>query len=250
MSKTKLLEEFLMGFWGYGKLEAPIWFIGMEEGGEATDASLSKTLERWEAQNKRPTLDIAAEHAEIDFKFFTGENPPLQPTWKKLIRAALSAFNEEGYSPKLDEMREYQRDIMGRLSGDRTDNAMCLLELLPLRSPTADKWNYDQIPTASELSYLKSRDTYVEEVMPKRILKLSDLIATHKPKAVVFYGKKYSAHYKAIVGNEAMWTESEFLKSSNGNTYFYICEHPTARGATNELFHEMGVDIGKHLRLL
>ncbi len=53
------LEEFMMHFAGYGNLAAPIWFIGMEEGGGADVAELQRRVDAWRTRGSRTLEDLA-----------------------------------------------------------------------------------------------------------------------------------------------------------------------------------------------
>ncbi|MBC8136283.1 MAG: hypothetical protein H8F28_10385 [Fibrella sp.] len=38
-------QEFCNGFLGYGNLSAPLWFIGMEEGGGKSESEIAARLD-------------------------------------------------------------------------------------------------------------------------------------------------------------------------------------------------------------
>lgn len=48
-----LLEEWMAGFYGYGRFEAPYWFIGPGEGGCKSSDDVAIRLTAWRARGKR-----------------------------------------------------------------------------------------------------------------------------------------------------------------------------------------------------
>lgn len=97
---------------------------------------------------------------------FEGEKPPLQTTWKQLIRIVLSMRDEPTTA---STVRAYQRDVFARIEGHE-----CLLELLPLPSPNVGEWRYGE---CFDLPWLCDRETYREHVLDHRVKRLQQLIA-------------------------------------------------------------------------
>lgn len=92
---SKLLATFTTTFFGYGNLAADWWFVGMEEGGGHSDDEISARLAAWRELGATPTVDIVdfGRRAGIDehLQWFEGDRPPLQSTWRQLIRMILGA---------------------------------------------------------------------------------------------------------------------------------------------------------------
>jgi hypothetical protein len=118
-------------FYGYGNYRGQYWFIGMEEGGGDSFDEISKRLTVWDRRGRYELEDVADYHIELGIDWPFAEKPKLQSTWAKLIRVLLSI---EGRSPTTDEVRLYQQRLWARSTGK-----VCLLELLPLPSPSTNQ---------------------------------------------------------------------------------------------------------------
>lgn len=124
----QLLHTFMHGFYGYGNYQADYWFVGMEEGGGDTVQEINQRLTVWDQRGRREVEDVAEYHLALGIIHPFVEKAKLQPTWAKLIRVLLSI---EGLSPTKEEVRRYQQQQWARSNGN-----VCLLELLPLPSPS------------------------------------------------------------------------------------------------------------------
>ncbi|WP_066376885.1 hypothetical protein [Anabaena sp. CA = ATCC 33047] len=228
-----LFRERIEKFYGYGNYQGKCWFIGMEEaGGDCRDINLR--IKIWEDRGKKEIDDVAEYH--IDMGWAAGFKPgaAIQPTWKGLIRILLSAEGRENIT--VEDVRKYQISELGR-----KDKDTCLLELLPLPSPSLNDWIYGK---HSKLPFLSDRQTYENYCLEKRIKDISQKIIKHQPKVVVFYGKLYEYSWrkitKIITDIEFLQTSEGFLIARNSPTVFVIAKHPVAFGATNEYFHNIG----------
>lgn len=236
MLSNALLTDFASNFFGYGNLTAPIWFVGMEEGGGNSEAEIAARLEQWVAHDHAPVVDIRSFGAHPGLadhqRWFAGEKPPLQPTWSKLIRLQLARL---GRPSMIDDVRAYQRDELGAASGGD-----CLLELLPLPSPGISDWHYSEW---SDLDWLTSRETYRAELLPQRIERLRALFTEHEPKVVVFYGMSYLEHWSEIAGSAFPDDYRYAPRLTAGATTFMVVPHPAAFGAKNALYARFGGDL-------
>jgi hypothetical protein len=173
-----VLESYIQRFYGHGRYEAKYWFIGMEFGGGISPAEIVRTIQGWLDRGAPELEDLVSPERPAQGSHWFEGRVPLQPTWAKLIRVALSA---EGAPPSREQVRAYQRDKLGRIGG-----LDCILELLPLPSPGLNKWLF--YPDYSGLPYLSNRATYTSHVAPERAEHLRQRISEHCPGAVVFYG--------------------------------------------------------------
>lgn len=229
----ELLTDFASGFFGYGNLSAPIWFIGMEEGGGNTAAEVAARLDAWVAHDRAPVVDVVSystsagldEHAH----WFTGQRPPLQSTWRQLIRVQLGRLGE---SCDAESVRCYQRDNFARSGGEE-----CLLELLPLPSPSIAHWHYSEW---SRLAWLQSRDAYRAQLIPARIEKLQALMEHHRPLSVVFYGLGYLDEWSRICRADFDSGGEGWRETRTGETTCVAIPHPAARGWRNDDFTRLG----------
>jgi hypothetical protein len=231
-----LLDEFAHNFYGYGNYNGRYWFIGMEEGGGDSFAEVSQRLHTWADRGKRELEDVAEYHAAIGMTYLFGERPTLQRTWAKLIRILLS---QDGAVPTTEQVREYQRTALGRPEGDT-----CLVELLPLPSPSTSHWLY---AVHSQLAYLASRELYKQAFLAPRMAHLKRRIDECKPSAVIFYSLVYRNYWREIARGDFS-LESDGIYTSRGeSSLFVMTRHPAAKGVTSEYFHHVGRLISTHV---
>ena len=221
------LTSFMERFFGYGNLSAEIWFVGMEEGGGDSLAEIVRRLEIWDELEKPTVADLFQFHDRLGkLQYFSGAKPKLQATWKMLARYALSS---EGAATDTQSVRSFQAQRLGR-----EDSNTCLLELLPLPSPSTSHWMYSELTNMREL---KTRSHYRKVMIPRRIKQIRELIDRNKPKVVVFYGKTYTAHWMEIAGGSCHWhaIDGGLASESNGVSY-EIRPHPAAFGVRKQHF--------------
>lgn len=229
----ELLHDFMYGFYGYGNYGGDYWFVGMEEGGGNSFENICQRLQDWNRRGRLELEDIVKYHAEIAADRYFGSHPKLQPTWNRLIRIELSAKGQETHT---ENVRLYQKEHLGRHTSSN-----CLVELLPLPSPSIGHWLYAQ---HSQLPQLASREAYANYCAPRRAQHLRDRLGEYKPKAVVFYSVNpaYLYWWKLIAGVD--FTQVAALDrlyiAKNESTVFAIVRHPVAKGVRNEYFHQVG----------
>jgi hypothetical protein len=228
-----MLEAFINSFYGYGNYQAPYWFIGMEEAGGVTEQQIARQLEIWNTWGRGELLDVVEYARAMGITNWYGDKPALQRTWRNLIRVFLTA---KGQIADNEVMRQYQKTVWGTKNGET-----CLLELLPLPSPSIGHWIYGQIST---LPYLATREDYRQYVADSRVSHLQDRVVRYQPKAVVFYGVGYCSYWKKIAKVEpwAYSSKGVYYAASNP-TLFIITEHPTR--STNEHFNNIGKFIAE-----
>lgn len=237
MIDQELITDFASSFYGYGNLDAALWFIGMEEGGGATLENVQSRLTVWDRCGRPSVTDVAEMHFAIGEARLFQPGAPTQPTWRGLIRLTLAAQN---LPSSIEDIRAYQISRFARSDGD-----VASLELLPLPSPSLKTWNY---PRWCSLPSLATRDTYIEDFLPLRVKKLKSLIASKKPKFVVFYGASYHSYWEEI--SQVKLTGEAFPKTGiNGATRFFVMPHPSARarnggkGNVSDIFQTTGGSI-------
>jgi hypothetical protein len=155
----------------------------------------------------------------------------LQATWRGLIRLILGA---EGRPTDADTARVYQGTELGRPTSNN-----CVLELLPLPSRSIGDWIYAE---HSALPVLRDRQTYLEELAPKRVSHLKARIREHKPRAVIFYSRNYRPWWEQIAGTTFDAAVPPGLQAIvTSDTVFVMTMHPAYRGVTTDYF----VNVGK-----
>ncbi|HEX9990192.1 MAG TPA: hypothetical protein VGE45_17170 [Chloroflexia bacterium] len=239
MFDDDLLQSYIDTFYGYGDYRGRYWFVGMEEGGGTSFEGINKRLDAWEVRGKNELEDLAGYHSHLGITKYLGDPPQFQPTWDKLIRILLSI---NGDTPTSQAVKSFQQKQLGRWGANH-----CLIELLPLPSPSMGKWLYGE---HSELPFLKTRQTYGEHLAEPRALHIKARIEEHKPAAVFFYGFGYHMWWKLIAGVQFSPTTigtKVCHTASNGQTLFVIATHPVTRGITNEYFHQIGREVAAKL---
>jgi hypothetical protein len=231
-----LLHDFARTFYGYGRWNAPIWFVGMEEGGGNSVQVIQRRLDDWAARGREELQDLPDTGKAMGDTCWFIERPKLQRTWSILIRIAMVI---DGREPTTAAIREYQKCHLGRHDGEN-----CLVELLPLPSPSTQHWFY---AAASLLPYLESRQKYCDELIPTRIAHLRQRLDTHKPRAVIFYGTAYSPHWQQIA-NVDFESRVGTGYGYSEHTVFAITRHPAAKGVTTAYFQQVGKQIGEMVR--
>jgi hypothetical protein len=61
-----LLSDYMDSFLGYGNIQGPYWFVGMEEGGGKTCAEIAQRITQWENRGKQPLEDLFEYHLGIN----------------------------------------------------------------------------------------------------------------------------------------------------------------------------------------
>ncbi|MEH1766977.1 hypothetical protein [Nostoc sp.] len=225
----EFLEKRVDTFYGYGNYKGNYWFIGMGEAGGEDFQDIEKRINIWSNRGKCEIDDVAEYHIDMGT---WDEN--IQPTWNKLIRILLSAKGTVNIH--IEDVLKYQINELAR-----KDKETCLLELLPLPSPSLKHWIYGE---HSQLTFLSNKDTYKKYCLEKRINHISQRIKEHQPKAVVFYGIGFKDYWRRITEKitdiEFSPTSEGFLICQNTQTVFVIAKHPVAFGVTKQYFHDIG----------
>jgi hypothetical protein len=211
------LYDMALNRYGYGRWEAPYWFIGMEEGMDSAEKDLKCREKAWRDLGSRELDDCRDFHNSL-FSSIEKKNrlhrkvrPALQPTWNQLIRALMIFL---GGLALEEDRREYQRDNWGSLHGDS-----CVIELSGL--------------AARNLKELSDRKSYRD----KRINFIRKGIRDHNPKFVIVYGTSDREPWEKISKGAVLIEEAkiiddvgrtfaEFKKTER--TILALTQHPTA----------------------
>jgi hypothetical protein len=157
------IREMARGCYGYGRWEAPYWFIGPEQGQARDENNELKTrCEAWRRLGGGELSDCREFCDLINEKRWHRETPKLQKTWKSLM-LLLMAFLEKPADN--ESLKTYQRELWGRLNGET-----CVIELSGLPANSFD------VP--------RERELFRQE----RISVMCKKMRTYKPVLVVIYG--------------------------------------------------------------
>lgn len=227
-----LLQTYIDTFFGYGNA-GDWWLVGMEEGGGNTIQEVETRLALWDSRGHKELEDVSIFSSFPALaKWFT-PRPPLQVTWRGLIRLILAA---EARSTDTESARAYQGTALGR-----TDGNNCLLELLPLPFQSVGHWiDGDH----SSLPELRDRESYVRTVAPARVRHIRERIRQHRPRALVFYSRAYQTWWEQIADasfGPPVEPGVHIIRSEG--TLFVVTMHPTYRGVTSEYFVRAGSSV-------
>lgn len=228
MLDTDRLQSFMHTFYGYGTWKAPLWFVGMEEGGGAGLNEIASRLAAWDGSE---LMDIRDFHRGLQGIDWFRERPPLQSTWSKLIRVALCAEAQECTT---EAVRRYQRDELAGGNG-RT----AVIELLPLPSRSVRDWIYGDL----DVPELANRSDYSEQLKDERIETIRSRIDEHHPAAIVFYGLTCQPEWQKIAESRFVFSDAGYGVAQRGPTRLFLARHPVAPGACNEEFCAIGRDL-------
>jgi len=217
---TDMIEAYSKKFFGYGRWDAPVWFVGLEEAGSGTSTELQTRLAAWDEHGQRELENAPTFYTACGQHRWHGPNATLQPTWRQLLRLLLSARGEPVGEAAL---LEQQQLTFGASSGD-----VCLTELSPLPAPSHRQWPYADNLNLPE--WVHSREQFMKTVSAGRIAALREKIVTHHPRAVVFYFWKPRHSAEAVAGGQFRSIIPEQLLGfeRNGTAYF-ITGHPAGR---------------------
>lgn len=228
-----LLQQFMSTFYGSGNYSGEYWFVGMEEGGGNDLDQVKKRLNAWVELGQTELVDIYEFHHKIDYPQYFRDPVKLQRTWMQQARIVLASKGLPSFTP---DIRAYQRDFLGRI-----DSGTCLLELLPLPSPSTNEWNY---PLWSKLPFLKDRSTYRDYCVPWRAAHISTRIKEHNPRFVVFLGQGYCKYWQTIADRN-FTDDGGFWSANLRGTTYVITKHPAAQGVTNAYFEKIGIFLSQ-----
>jgi hypothetical protein len=169
-------------FVGYGNRNAPIVFIGMEEG-LSNPRNLNDHLEA--RARFRPTMDLKSAHDGISGteRFFDARDPRCQRTWRPMSDLML---RREGTVPSREDRNFYQANRLGRSRGDTL-----LMELLPYPHVRSTHWVYR--------NRYRTRDEYESNILPERLKLLRAELSSRQRDLVICYGKRKWRHFKTLM---------------------------------------------------
>jgi hypothetical protein len=136
-------------------------------------------------------------------------------------------------------VRNYQTRHLASSTGET-----CLLELLPLPSPSTDRWIYAE---HSRLPLLKDRRSYLQALLPRRIVHLRSMISERRPRFVVLVGLSYLDHWTQIVGTDLPIRPEQPVSLSHLGTTAVAIRHPNSVGVGNGYFEDVGRALTRQL---
>lgn len=201
-------------FFGYGRWDAPYWFVGPEAGMSKDGIdTLSARYSSWKQLGCAEVVDCKKHHLGFGFTKWHQEHPPTQPTWRQLIRLLLTY---KGLPADTEAIREYQRTQWGSETGESG-----VIELSGLAAPN--------------MSEQRDRATF----LARRIERIRQKVREHHPVFVLMYGESHRAEWERIANSRF---DSHGL-CWMGGTVLVIAPHPVTRGLISEYWASLGRDL-------
>jgi hypothetical protein len=193
-------------WYGYGRWDAPYWFIGPEPGMASSTNNLKERCQAWIDLGRGELIDCKRHHLLFGEKDWHREAPPpkLQATWKQLIRLLLAT--RIGREPNVEGIRSYQQKHWG-MKNEET----CVIELCSL--------------AAKKLTAKKGTNFDADIFAKERAKTIRDRILQYNPAFVVMYGKKDKSYWEEIAGRKFSGAP-EICAVGNGPTRAVFANHP------------------------
>ncbi|MGD0479638.1 MAG: hypothetical protein ABSA42_05670 [Terracidiphilus sp.] len=210
-------ENMARNFFGFGRWDAPYWFIGPEQGGDDNSARAAAFSE---LQKKKSIPDGLCDCLEFhkaiqEERWHFKEPPDLQWTWKRLMLSLMTYLGTDSNDVSLIN---YQRACWGRTCGDT-----CVIELSGLSFKSSHEsgefYSEAEIDLKAKLRGFKQERINLirEKVMGN----------DKKPELVVLYGYSQERYWKQIAKCDLPPRDAA---KRAGNTVFVYASHPAAYG--------------------
>ncbi len=176
------IERFI----GYGRRDAPVVFIGLEEG-LSSPSALRKDLRRRSAFKAIENVKAAHKGIEGTEQLWREKNPRIQRTWRPMCHLMLAYVGRPTAVNKA-ERAKYQANELGSSHGQSL-----LMELLPYPHVSTKDWSY------KKFKRFDSRKDYESALLSERISRLAKQLAAYQRKVIVCYGKTAWPHFKHLI---------------------------------------------------
>ncbi|HKN77290.1 MAG TPA: hypothetical protein VJW94_19085 [Candidatus Acidoferrum sp.] len=233
-------HELARQCYGYGRWDAPYWFIGLEEGQAPWENNdFSQRAEAFRKLNRDGLCDCLRFHKEIGECRWHAANRKsgkinLQSTWKYLI-LLLMAFQDGRKLTDEEKRRDLQEVYQSSRWGmeDKGVGETCVIELSGLPA------------NSSEVSRKRSEETrkLLKDVLPTRIERIQKGIIESEPKFVLMYGITAKEHWTRI----ADFPLQADIPRKIGRTTYLLARHPAAR-FKGQKKDQYWVQLGTELR--
>jgi hypothetical protein len=189
-------------FQGYGRIDAPVVFLGMEEGGPAdADKLMQDLLKRSSFSPSMPYED---------------PRQSIQRTWR--VASHLMLRRAGNLAPTNADVLRYQQEQLGQPTGDTL-----LCELFPYPNNKISGWPV--IYAARE-----TRQEYMTRLQPIRANLLRRMLEQHPRELIICYGKGHWDRYAQIFGIELPAGKREaILISEWRGARVMFCHHFVSR---------------------
>lgn len=208
---TEKQLDHLLEFIGYGRLDADIWFLEMEETGGSEDnihtrLKLDQVEDLYKAQQTIGAVNLPGnQRGMCEIMLRLDDNVPD------------------------DEMiQTYQTERLGRRHGS---TLLCFL--MPIPRSANQEWDYNTI-----LPQFESHQACYEAIKPERMNALRQLVDESKPKIVIGCGKEHWDEYQELFNQFKFSANDEFLVGWDTDTVVILTDQldaPSMEGKFSEL---------------
>ncbi len=194
------IENFL----GYGRRDAPVVFVGMEEGGHGAN------------EPEKLLADLVKRSAFKEIESYAGHNGAVQRTWRVACYLMLRRMGIE--APTVAELIAYQDGKFAKPEGDTL-----ITELMPYPNKKLSDW--PDIYKARE-----TRQQYFERLLPIRTKLIRDLLASSDRELIIVYGKGHWKSYAGIFDIDLRGNgPANFIKRHWRGAQVIFCPHFVSR---------------------
>jgi hypothetical protein len=146
----------------------------------------------------------------------------IQRTWRGMCYIMLGLENQE---PSTENIRRYQAEQLGRAHGNTL-----LTELMPIPKPSVGSWGYEEL-----IPQFSSREDYYQQIRPRRVQLLRQLVVQQHPQVIIAYGKAFWPDYKEIFPDLIFRSVDQFEVASQDQLLVILTAHFTARTMNGKL---------------
>jgi hypothetical protein len=168
--------EKIVSFLGYGRLSAPVWFIGLEEGlGKMDDEDTAKNLKA--RGNFERVMDLHRAHLHLQAKgqpIDVEIEPPSTQVWQYMAKIMRARDGDKDWSEK----KSYQKYIRSHLGRELGDTFLTELSPIPARRTIDKKW----------MTKFSKLDTELVQKIKNRKDQLRQILKETAPRLVICYG--------------------------------------------------------------
>ena len=203
--------DHLLKFVGYGRLDADIWFLVMEETG-GSEENLRARLKFEQIE------DLAKAH---QLHGITKD----QNSWRGTCEIMLRLDDK---TPDDGMIQEYQSERLGQPHG-----ATLLCALMPIPKSGSADWGYTTL-----LPQYETRQACYEALKPDRLDLFRQLVEEYHPKIVIGCGKEYWDDYQELFNQFKFSSNDQFLVGWDTDTVVILTDQfdePSMEGKFDEV---------------
>jgi hypothetical protein len=225
--------------YGYGRWDAPYWFIGLEEGQSPKENNdFGNRAKAFHELNTDGLCDCRKFHEKIKEYRWHNVNAKtgkvdLQSTWKYLMLLLLAYQGKptEDRERRSNLKRNYQCNQWGAEGRDTGETCVIELSGLPANNSKISKERPEEM--RKEL----------DRIRPERIGHIQEML-NHGPQFVVMYGTTQKEHWRKI----ADYQLQPGIPKKIGSIVFLLTQHPTSHYKKGQKKDQFWIDLGERLR--